>query len=104
MFDENLKEFSCQRKAVTRPLLFFTILLMLEANNAYILLRKAGEYKLLKKVFLKKLTFNLAKPAVGIRLSHFNQKYSVRSAGVLVGFPRPITKQNYQTLSKQAAL
>ena len=103
MFDENLKEFSCQRKAVTRPLLFYNII-DAEANNAYILLRKAGEYKLLKKAFLKKLTFNLAKPAVGIRLSHFNQKHSVKSAGVLVGFPGPITKQNYQILSKQAAL
>ena len=56
-------------------------------NNAYILLRNAGEYKLSKKAFLKKLTFDLAKPTVGIRLSLFNQKHSVRRAGVLVRFP-----------------
>ena len=59
------------------------------ANNAYILLRKPGEYKLSKKAILKKLTFDLAKPAVGIRLSLFHQKHSVRSAGFLVGFPAP---------------
>ena len=55
------------------------------ANNACILLRKAEEYKLTKKAFLKKLTFDLAKPTVGIRLSLFNQKHSVKSASVLVG-------------------
>ena len=59
------------------------------ANNAYILLRKAGEYKLSKKTFLKKMTFDLVKPAVGIRLSLFNQNHSVRSACVLVRFPAP---------------
>ena len=59
------------------------------ANNAYILLRKAGEYKPLKKAFLKKLTFDLAKPAVGICLSLFNQKHSLRSAVVLMEFPAP---------------
>ena len=73
------------------------------ANYAYILLRKAEEYKLSKKRFLKKLTFNSAKPVVGIRLSSFNQKHSVRSIGVLVEFPVPIFLQNHQILSKQAA-
>ena len=47
------------------------------------------KYKPLKKAFLKKLTFDLAKPAVGIYLSLFNQKHSLRSAVVLVGFPAP---------------
>ena len=68
---------------------FFYNIIDALANNAYILLRKAGECKLSKKAFLKKLTFDLAKPAVEIRLSLFNQKRSVRSAGVSVGFPAP---------------
>ena len=45
--------------------------------------------KLSKKAFLKKLTFDLAKPDIEIRPSLFNQKHSVRSGGVLVGFPAP---------------
>ena len=68
---------------------FFYNIVDAVANNAYILLRKAEEYKLSKKAFLKILTFDLEKLAVGIRLSLFNQKHSVRSAGVLVGFPAP---------------
>ena len=40
------------------------------ANIAYISLRKCGEYPLSKKSF-QKLTFDLAKPAVEIRLSFF---------------------------------
>ena len=86
MFDENLEEFSCLRKTVRWPLLFFYNMTDAVANNTYILLRKAGEYKPPKKAFLKKLTLDLAKPAVGTRLSVFNQKHSLRSAGVLVGF------------------
>ena len=87
MFDKNLEKFSCPRKIVRWPL-FYNIVDAV-ANNAFILLRKAGEYKLSKKKFLKKLFFDLAKPAVGIRLSLFNQKHNVRSAGVLVAFPAP---------------
>ena len=68
---------------------FFYDIIDAVANNAYILLRKAAEYKQSKKVFLKKLTFDLVKPAVGIRLNLFNQKHSARSAGVLVGFLAP---------------
>ena len=68
---------------------FFYNVIDAAANNAYILLRKAGEYKLSKKAFLKKLTFDSAKLAIGIRPSLFNQKHSVRSAGVLVGFLAP---------------
>ena len=59
------------------------------ANNAYILLRKAGEYKLSKNAFLKYLTFDLTKPGVRICLSLFNQKHTVRSTDVLIGFPAP---------------
>ena len=82
---------------------FFDNIIDAVANNAYILLKKAGEYKLSKKAFLKKLTFDLAKPAVGIRLSLFNQKHGVKSAGVLVRFLHLVVLQNYQILSKQAA-
>ena len=89
MFNENLEKFLCQRKTVRWPLLSFYNIIDAAANNAYILLRKAREYKQPKKAFLKKLTFDLAKSAVGIRLSLFNEKHSVRSAGVLMGFPAP---------------
>ena len=89
MFDENLEEFLCPRKTVRWPLLFFCNIIHAVANNAYILLRKAGEYKPSKKAFLKKLTFDLAKTAVGKRLSLFNQKHSLRSVVVLVRFPAP---------------
>ena len=58
IFDESLEEFSCPRKTVRWPLLFFYNIIDAAANNAYILLRKAGEYKLSKKAFLKKLTFD----------------------------------------------
>ena len=57
MFDKNLEEFLCRRKTVKWPLLFFYNIIDAAVNNAYILLRKAGEYKLSKKAFLKKLTF-----------------------------------------------
>ena len=57
------------------------------ANNAYISLRKAGEYEQSKKALLKKLAFDLTKSAVEIHLSLFNQKQGVKSADVLVGFP-----------------
>ena len=66
---------------------FFYNIIDAAVNNAYILLKRTGGYKLSKKAFLKKQTFNLTKPAVEIRLSLFNQKHSVRSADVLVGFP-----------------
>ena len=89
MFDENLEEFSCPRKTVRWPLLIFYNIINAVANNTYYLLRKVGEYKPSKKAFLKKLTFDLAKPAAGIRLSLFNQKHSLRSAVVLVRFPAP---------------
>ena len=89
MLDENLEEFSCRRKTIRWLLLFFYNIIDAAANNGYILLGTAGECKLLKKAFLKKLTFDLAKPAGGIRLSLFNQKHNVKSAGVLVGFPEP---------------
>ena len=44
MFDENLEEFLCPRKTVRWPFLFFYNIIDAAANNAYILLRKAGEY------------------------------------------------------------
>ena len=83
------KDSPAQKKNSLTATSFFYNIIDAVANNAYILLRKAGEYKTLKKAFLKKLTFDLAKPAIEIRLSLFNQKRSLRSAGVLVGFPAP---------------
>ena len=80
------KKFYAQEKQLDGHFFFYNIIDAL-ANNAYILLRKPGEYKLSKKAFWKKLTFDLAKLAVGIGLSLFNRKHSVKSALVLVGFP-----------------
>ena len=58
MFDENLEEFSRQRKTVSfmpkkNKLLFFYNIIDAAANNAYILLRKAGEYNYQNSVFEK---------------------------------------------------
>ena len=54
MFDENLEAFSCPRKTIRRPLLFFYNIIDAVVNNPYILLRKSEEYKLSKKAFLEK--------------------------------------------------
>ena len=85
MFDENVEEFSCRRKTV-RWLLFFYNLLDTATNNAYILLKKSGTYTCSKKVFLKNLTFDLAKPAVDTRLKLARQKESVKTAAIQMGF------------------
>ena len=82
------KNFYAEENYLDGRLLFYNVI-DAAANNLHILLRKAGENKLSKKAFLKKLTFDLAKSAVEIRLSLFNQQHSVRSAGVLVEFPAP---------------
>ena len=82
------KNFYAKEKQSDSQFFFYNII-DAAANNAYILLRKAGEYKLSKKVFLKKPTFDLEKHAVRMRLSFSNQKHSVRGAGVQVGFPAP---------------
>ena len=89
MFDENLEEFSCRRKTVRWPLLFFYNMLDAAANNSYILLKKSGRYAKSKKAFLKHLTFQLATPAVEARLRLPNQKHTVRDAAAQVGFSIP---------------
>ena len=86
MFDENVEEFSCCRKTVRWPLLFFYNLLDTATNNAYILLKKSGTYTCSKKVFLKNLTFDLAQPAVDTRLKLARQKESVKTAAIQMGF------------------
>ena len=86
MFDENVEEFSCRRKTVRWPLLFFYNLLDTATNNAYILLKKSGTYTCSKKVFLKNLMFDLAKPAVDTRLKLARQKESVKTAALQMGF------------------
>ena len=50
-FDKNLEEFSCRRKTVATS--FFYNIIDAAANNAYILLRKAGEYNYQNSVFEK---------------------------------------------------
>ena len=51
MFDEKLEKFSCRRKIVRWPLLFFYNMLDASANNSYILLNKFGRYSKSKKAF-----------------------------------------------------
>ena len=89
MFDENLEEFSCRRKTVKWPLLFFYNMLDAAANNSYILLKKSGRYSKSKKAFLKHLTFQLATPALEACLRLPNQKHAVRDAAAQVGFSIP---------------
>ena len=89
MFDENLEEFSCRRKTVRWPLLFFYNILDAAANNLYILLKKSGSYFKSKKAFLKHLMFQLATPAVEARQRLPNQKHTVRDAAAQLGFSIP---------------
>ena len=86
MFDENVEEFSCHRKTVRWPILFFYNLLDTATNNAYILLKKSETYTCSKKVFLKNLTFDLTKPAVDTRLKLARQKESVKTAAIQMEF------------------
>ena len=86
MFDENLEKFSCRKKTVRWPLLFFYNMLDAAANNLYILLKKSGRYSKSKKAFLKHLTFQLATPAVEARLRFSNQKHTIRDAAAQMGF------------------
>ena len=89
MFDENLEKFSCRRKTVRWPLLFFYNILDASANNSYILLKKSGRYSKSKKAFLKHLTFHLETPTVEARLRLPNQKHTVRDAVAQLGFSIP---------------
>ena len=89
MFEENLEEFSCRRKTVRWPLLFFYNMLDAAANNSYILLKKFGRYSKSKKAFLKHLTFQLATSAVEARLRLPNQKHTVRDVAAQVSFSIP---------------
>ena len=89
MCDKNLEEFSCQRKTVRWPLLFFCNMLDAAADNGYILMKKCGRYSKSKKCFLKNLSFQLAKSAVENRLRLPKQKHSVRDAAAQVGFSIP---------------
>ena len=88
-FDENLEEFSCQRKTVRWPLLFFSNMVDAAANNAYILMKKYGRYSKSNKSFRKNLSFQLVKSAVENRLRLPKQTYSVRDAAAQIGFSIP---------------
>ena len=89
MFDKNLEKFSCRRKTVRWPLLFFYNMVDAAANNANILMKKCGRYSKSKKYFLKNLSFQLAKSAVENRLRLPKQKFSVRDAAAQIGFSIP---------------
>ena len=89
MFDKNLEEFSCRRKTVRWPLLFFYNMIGAAANNLHILLKKIWEIFQIKKAFLKHLTFQLTTPAVEARPRLSNQKHIVRDAAAQVGFSIP---------------
>ena len=84
MFDENLERFSCRRKTVRWPLLFFYNIVDAVADNGYISMKKCGRYSKSKKCFLKNLSFQLAKSAVENRMRLPKQKYSVRDAAAQV--------------------
>ena len=58
------------------------------ANNSYSLLKQSGRYSKPKKAFLKHLTFQLATPAVEVRLRFPNQKHT-KDAAAQVGFSIP---------------
>ena len=89
MFDENLEKFSCRRKTVRWPLLFFYNMVDAAANNANILMKKCGRCSKSKKYFLKNLSFQLAKSAVENRLRLPKQNFSVRDAAAQIGFSIP---------------
>ena len=89
MFDKNLEEFSCRRKTVKWPLLFFYNMVNTAANNAYILMKKCRRYSKSKKFFLKNPSFQLAKSAVENSLRLSKQKYSVRDTAAQVDFSIP---------------
>ena len=55
MFDKNLEEFSCRRKTVRWPLLFFYNMLDAAADNSYILLKKIWEIFQIKKSIFETL-------------------------------------------------
>ena len=72
MLDENLEQLWSRRKTIKWPLFFFYNIFDRAANKAFFSLKITGEYTLVKQMSSKKLTLDLAKPAVGTRLSVFN--------------------------------
>jgi len=99
MFDQNVEEFSCRRKTVRWPLLFFCNMLDAAANNAFLMMRKNG-YRDSKKQFLSKLCIDLAKPAVHVRLSNPAQKHSVKDAAAQMGLC--VSQASFGTLGTPA--
>ena len=87
MFDGNLEKFSCRRKTVGWPLLFFYSIVDATANNAP--MEKCRRYFKSKTCFLKNVSFPLAKFAVENRLRLPKQKYSIRDAAAQVIFSIP---------------
>ena len=93
MFDENLEEFSCKRKTVRWPMLFFYNMIDTATNNGFLLMKKNG-YSKTKKAFLKALSFQLAQPYVRQRLQFRRIKQSVKRTAEEAGFDLPIQRNN----------
>ena len=94
-FDQSIEEFTCRRKTVRWPLLFFYNMLDAAAINAYIIMKKAG-YRNSRKEFLTKLTLELATPAIHTRLSRKRTRRSVHDAAAEMGFLSPAPRGRLQ--------
>ena len=80
-----MEEFTCRRKTVHWPLLFFYNMLDAVAINANIIMKKAG-YRSYRKEFLTKLTLKLATPAIHTWLSRKRTRRSVHDAAAELFF------------------
>ena len=87
-FDQSIEEFTCRRKTVRWHLLFFYNMLDATANNAHIILKKAGS-RSSRKEFLTKLTLELATPAIHTRLSRKRTRRFVHGAAAEMFFLSP---------------
>ena len=60
-FDQNIEEFTCRRKTVRWPLLFFYNMIDIACFNAFLLMKKNG-YKKSRKEFLRNMAYQLVGP------------------------------------------
>ena len=81
--DENCKEFSCLRKTDRWPMIIINYnLINVATNNAFLVMR--GNGKSAKKMdFLKKLSYQLAKPYVSSRKLRGETKYFAEKMGFI---------------------
>ena len=92
-FDQSIEAFSCRRKTVRWPLLFFYDMLDAAALNAYVILKKCG-YQSDRKEFLTNLTLQLATPAIQARLTKTRTRRSVYEAAAAMGILSPAARGN----------